>query len=478
MSTRAATLPLVSDSSRSRVTVTVLPGPAASGRNRASGTAPTRGGAVRRAALAAGLALAALLGAAALAEAACSLTTGDFDGNGSTDLRILGDAADQTLRIQDDPDAGTTTVFLDCNGDGDFLNAAAGDINGSVLGEFELFDLRLGNGNDTVLIEVPQKARYVDTNRNFVVQLGGGQNAIRFIHPSLSRLEYTAERSRLAIEVQGGGAADDVQIALKGAIASLIVARVDVGGGNDTVRFGTTEEVRYEQASVVDVSIEGDAGDDHVTYNPTADLFDGSVYRVNIAGGAGADTVDGGVSVLVSDGQLHLTADLGTGNDVLSWRPPVLIGVAGRVHIGIIGGAGNDNIKIDGAGAGETCTVAGLLALTVHGDDGNDAITANLSPPTACEVDGTVRVHLDGGSGNDAVVLGQISNAASTGQYDFLLRGGLGTDTLLLAFDNAGISTPAAYTPVGAALLDGGFGTDECTVAGTPAPLAHLVSCE
>ena len=432
----------------------------------------------RRLALAAGVAFATIVGTAAVAGAACSVTALDLDGNGSLDLRIVGDAADQRLEIVDDPDAGTTTVFLDCNGNGDFLDAAAGDRNGLVLGSFELFDLRLGSGDDTVLIEVPQKARYRDANRNFVVQLGGGQNTFRFRHPSATRLEYTAERSRLSIDVQGGGDADDVEVGLKGSIASLVVVRLDVGGGNDTVRFGTTEEVRYEQASVVDVSIEADAGDDHVTYNPTADLFDGSIYRVSIAGGAGADTVDGGLGVLVSDGQLHIAVDLGAGNDVLSWQPLLLVSPAGRVHIRIAGGPGNDNIKIDGAGSLATCTILGLLSLVVHGDDGNDVMTANLSPSTACEVDGTVRVHLDGGSGNDAVNLGYVSNAASTGQYDFLVRGGLGTDTLFLAFDNAGISTAAAYTPVGAALLDGGYGTDECTVAGAPAPLVHLVSCE
>jgi hypothetical protein len=229
----------------------------------------------------------------------------------------------------------------------------------------------------------------------------------------------------------------------------------------------------------VDVSLQLDAGDDRVTYNPTSDLFGGSIYRVVINTGAGADIVDGGVGAFVADGQLHLAVDLGTGNDVLTWSPPLLVSAAGQEHIGITGGTGNDGIKIDGAGPLATCTVAGLLSLAVHGDDGNDSITANLSPPTACEVDGTIRVHLDGGSGNDVVNLGQVSNAASSGKYDFLLRGGLGTDTLHLAFDNSGDNSPASYPPVGAALLDGGFGTDQCTVGGgPPAPLAHMVSCE
>jgi hypothetical protein len=153
---------------------------------------------------------------------------------------------------------------------------------------------------------------------------------------------------------------------------------------------------------------------------------------------------------------------------------------AAVVRIGILGGAGHDDIKIDGAGPFATCTVTGLLALDVHGDDGDDGITANLSPPTGCTVTGTVRVHLDGGSQNDVLTVGQLSDTASTGQYDFLLRGGLGTDTLHLTFENSGVNSPAAYPPVGAALLDGGFGTDTCTVSGlaTAPVLAHQVGCE
>jgi hypothetical protein len=445
---------------------------------RSSATPAVPIGPGRRAALAASLTL-VLLGVAVVAEAACSVTQGDFDGNGSTDLRVVGDGRNQTLTVYDDPTAGTTTVFFDCDGDGGFTNAAAGDLNGLVFGEFELFDIRMGNGSDDVIIVVPNASWYRGKNRNFVVQLGGNvANTFRFFHDSTAPFELTAEQSRLTIDVQAGGGPDLIEVLLKGARASQIVVRVDAGGGDDQIRFGTTEEVRFDEASVVDVSIDADTGNDRVIYNPSPDLHGGSVYRVSIATGAGADTVEGGLGALVNDGQLHLTVDLGTGNDVLSWTPPLLVRAAGQAHIGIIGGTGNDNIKIDGAGALATCIVEGLLALNVHGDDGNDGITANLSPPTACEVDGTVRVHLDGDSGNDAVSLGYVSNAASTGKYDFLVRGGLGADTLLLAFDNAGVGTAAAYTPVGAALLDGGYGTDECIVAGAPTPLAHLVNCE
>jgi hypothetical protein len=57
-----------------------------------------------------------------------------------------------------------------------------------VFGEFELFDLRLGGGNDTVTIEVPETVAphvtaYDKQNRNFAVQLGAGNNVFRFFHP-------------------------------------------------------------------------------------------------------------------------------------------------------------------------------------------------------------------------------------------------------------------------------------------------------
>jgi hypothetical protein len=106
----------------------------------------------------------------------------------------------------------------------------------------------------------------------------------------------------------------------------------------------------------------------------------------------------------------------------------------------------------------------------VHGNDGNDEITVNMSPDTSVEggseVSGLIRVHADGGAGNDRVLASVQPVAGSTGKYDFLLRGGAGTDFLQLTVLNAGANLPENYPPVGASLLDGGAGTDECKVVG------------
>jgi hypothetical protein len=117
-----------------------------------------------------------------------------------------------------------------------------------------------------------------------------------------------------------------------------------------------------------------------------------------------------------------------------------------------------------------TSSLAGLVELFVHGDDGNDEIVVNMSPPVSgSTVTGTVRVHADGGAGNDSVEVSQQNNPGSTGTLDFLVRCGLGTDRLELS-----VTGPAIYTPVGQALLDGGPGTDECVVVG----VARKQNCE
>jgi hypothetical protein len=415
-----------------------------------------------------------------VATAACTVTTGDFDGNGSLDLRVVTDGANQTLRIVDDPRLHSTTVFLDCNGDGDFIDA--GDRNGEVFGEFELFDLRLSGGDDTVIIEVPETlppdvTAYDKQNRNFAVQLGAGNNVFRFLHPWTDSPPvvppFTARSSRLTIDVQAGAGADDVRFQFGGAHSSLIVLRTDLGGGNDTVTLGTFDIARYEQASVVNVDFQTDAGSDTVIFQPNADLFDGSVYRVNIGTGPGADTVEGGILSFIDDGRLIVSVDLGPGNDALSWRPPALVGADGSVHVSVAGGPGQDDVAF--ALADDpliTSDFHGRVDLFVQGDDGNDSLSVHMSPPApgSSDLTGTVRVHVDGGAGNDTVLVSQRNNAGSTGTLDFLVRGGLGTDRLGLS-----VGGPAIYAPVSQPLLDGGPGTDECVLVG---PGTQKQNCE
>jgi hypothetical protein len=393
------------------------------------------------------------------------VATGDFDANGSQDLRILGDAGNQILRIVDDPTALITTVWLDCNGDGDFTDAALGEVNGTVYGQFELFDLRLTAGNDDVTIEVPEKAAYLGQNRNIAVQLGSGTNRFRYDHPGGVHPPPSFVSSRMTIEVLGGAGADDVGFRFNGARSSLIVLRADLQGGPDQVSVTTPDIARYEQASVVDIELKLGQGDDTIHYAPTADLFEDSVYRVTILGEGGADVVTGFAAGLV-EARLFLNVDLGPGNDTLTWNPPPMVGDTGRVYINITGGAGADTVAIVPASAGFTSTLNGRVEIFVHGDDGDDVLTVDLSPDISnSDVDGTVRVHVDGGAGDDTIRVAQVSNAGSDGLYDFLLRGGPGADDVQLSFQNNGANVAANYT-VGAALLDGGFGTDECKVVG------------
>jgi hypothetical protein len=420
--------------------------------------------------LVAGLASVAVLGTAAVATAACTVTTGDFDGNGSQDLRVVTDAANQGLEITDDPRGPITTVRLDCDGDTVYERVE------NFPREFELFDLRLGGGNDTVVVQVPEAANYTKKFRNFAVQLGGGTNSFFFNHfSSAIHPPPTAIFSSLTIDVQGGGGSDDVRFQFRGAEDSRIVLRADLGGGNDRVTLSTWDIVRYHRSSA-DVEFQLDAGDDTVVYSAPADLWDGSDYRVKIVTGAGTGTVEGGILAFVADGRLTVDVDLGTGDDVLTWLPPMNVGTGstrGSVQVGVAGGPGHDAVTFSLAGHGAVSSgLSGLVELFVHGDDGNDALVVEMSPEIGdSNVDGTVRVHVDGGAGNDTALATLRTSATSTAAVDFLLRGGLGNDELRL-----GISGPVSYTPVAEALLDGGPGSDGCAAAG--AAVARMQNCE
>jgi hypothetical protein len=216
-----------------------------------------------------------------------------------------------------------------------------------------------------------------------------------------------------------------------------------------------------------------------VNYHPTADPVDGSVYRVRIVGDAGADTVEGGIFSLVGDGSLLLlSVDLGAGSDTLTLSPPPLVDDLGTVHVDVAGGEGHDVLSIAPTSAGWTSRLGGRVEMFVHGNDGNDEITVNMSPDIGSETSGLIRVHADGGAGNDRVLAAVNALEESTGKYDFLLRGGIGTDFLQLTVLNhvSNPNGPSTYPPVGAALMDGGVGTDECKVVGNP--LVRKQNCE
>jgi hypothetical protein len=426
-----------------------------------------------------GLTPAIVLGVATVAAAVCTVTIDDFDGNGSSDLRVVGDGAGSILTIRDHPGIiNQAFIFLDCDGDGVM---DPGDLDGGVghPGGFEVVDLQLGGGDDRVTIEVPEGALYTDKNRNFVVDLGPGKNRFRFDHPGADDFAFTAENSRITIDVRGGSGADNVGFRFNGAIASTIVLRADLAGGPDVVSLDTSFIARYEVGSIVNIEFQMGAGSDRVNYQPTADPVDGSVYRVRIVGDDGADVVNGGIFSLIGDNaSLLFSVDLGAGDDRLTLSPPPLVDDLGTVHVDVAGGDGHDVLSIAPTSPGWTSRLGGRVEMFVHGNDGNDQITVNMSPDIGSETSGLIRVHADGGAGNDRVFAAVDAMVGSTGKYDFLLRGGVGTDFLQLTVLNhvSNPNGPSTYPPAGAALMDGGVGTDECKVVGNP--LVWKQNCE
>jgi hypothetical protein len=393
----------------------------------------------------------------------------DSDGDGADDIRIIGDAARNVVVVNDDG-AGSLTLSIDANGDGDFADAK--DTNGKVYayaGNSVAITAALGAGNDLFVYNLQNNV--AAGSRWLAVGLGEGTN--RFALNAAGK--NFAGGSLLDVDVTGGTARDVATAAVGQVSASLASVRFGLGAGNDTatVAFGN-----IDQAASVDVAADLGEGFNAATVDLLGvGKFDRANATVSVATGAGADNValnlhdDVGNGTLAS--ALLVNVDLGGGNDVF---------VAGldyegsnfRVDnnsvaaIGARGGSGNDQLVVRGVGTTNAIRIdqGGLLDINLRGGAGNDGVRVNLGKPDALFLEGTLRAVVDGGAGNDNVLALFANTGTSTGKYDASVLGGTGNDTATFALTNNG-GTPA-YGPVGKVVLNGGSGADTLT-NGNPA---------
>lgn len=281
--------------------------------------------------------------------------------DGSVELYIAGTQRNDVVEIRDNgtTDAGNITLTF---GDGRTYTS-----KGAV--DFVQFDGRRGNDQVTYHLTGDLMAsRYV------VATLGAGND--RF-HAELDHsMRATGE---LQVEAYGGAGRDDL---------SLVQAGPTIAG----------KVVPY---------LQGDEGNDTITYAYNGTVAAGAIVAPGLVGGAGHDTLrlDYTGQVL---GQLlyYYTMDGGTGNDTVTAQVRALAGSSGKI------GNGADQKSI------------------VQGGDGDDAVTYNLVVETTPTTDSagkdttirpTVFASSLGGNGRDSVRRSSNVSGDTTNESDAIL---------------------------------------------------------
>jgi Ca2+-binding RTX toxin-like protein len=217
----------------------------------------------------------------------------------------------------------------------------------------------------------------------------------------------------------GDGAAD--QVIVNGTSADDSIAVVPEAGGDEVKGLATTVHVTGGEPALDTLTVDGLAGNDLITANPSVGQFIG----VDAVGGADDDTVVAngtslgdtfgfglnGTGVFVANGtgfftsfaeHLHING-LG-GDDTIEGQN----GIAGLTQVTIDGGPGNDTL---GGGDGDDLIIGDTGADVIDGNRGNDT--------------------LFGGDGNDTFVW-------DPGDGNDIVEGQVGTDTLRFNGSNAG----------------------------------------
>jgi len=247
------------------------------------------------------------------------------------------------------------------------------------------FTAARGEVNHVAATDVPTAARtMVVTDPGSVIRVGAGCSSVT-AHEA--RCPYDALRDQpLAIDLRDG---DDSATAFKSAFGAIEIAG---GAGDDTI-------------------------DDFPQFGAVVD------------GGAGADTINvhpnfgGGVDVHGRGGDDHITATSATGSvdggaddDRIDLQTFINPG-GGSSTSSVIGGAGQDAITAGGAsffdsadgGTGSDTIVSqpGAVIANVIGGAGADTIRASASSPAATTVDaGGGPDTVDGGGGGDSIDCG------------------------------------------------------------------------
>lgn len=253
---------------------------------------------------------------------------------------------------------------------------------------------KMDGGNNTDEIEVNGAVSQGDT---FTIKPNPADPArVRFDRLNLVPFNLNISAERITVNGLGG----DDSITGEAGLAPLIALTANGGTGADTITGGD--------------------GADLITGGDDVDTLSGGAGGDRIVGDRGDDTMAGG-----------------DGDDTLVWNN-------GDNSDRMDGDAGLDRVEVNGAGAGDTFTIApngararfdrtnlvpftldiAAEALDVRGQSGDDTFTA--APGTGA----LLAVTADGGAGNDALTGADEADTFSGGSGNDTLTGGSGPDSL------------------------------------------------
>ncbi len=426
----------------------------------------------------------------------------DFDHNGTLDLRVRGSSSKEHVVITENPDAGTTTLWLDQNTNN--IQDSKDVIKNFAGGSFGTIDVDLASGDDS--FEYTATSAYDDQNRSLLFDMGSGNDKMKVF-----------------------AAGDD-----GGVFNSHLNCDFDLDTGNDTadIRFGAVDHSKF------DLNIDGNSGDDSIHLEMTGDITgssssiavelgsgknklellspgavnEGSNYFVTIVGGTGVDTVTTALTADIEDARLFITANLQAGNDVFTNTFDLQnfdVRALGVVVFNVNGGDGNDTILVTRNGTFGPADIEenSLLDFELRGGNGNDNVKLDLGGNAENQrgifLAGKLIVNMDGQGGDDTVSaeLSFSIDPASYGDLTMTMKGGDGKDKMnfkLLDFfppedsgdddeeeepDPDEIPDPPdpigfTYGPAGYVLIDGQVGTDSCKLEGQLLTNVRVRNCE
>jgi hypothetical protein len=390
-----------------------------------------------------------LLPLAALLADPPGILVADLDSNGLDDVRITGAAGAERILITE-TNAGGLTVSIDFNNDGDFDDA--GDVNAQFVGPADLIEVVAGGGNDSVEYKIID---FLDVKTHeFRIDLGAGSDTFTY-HQSIADI---VGDSQLSFTILGGAGNDTLDIDTAAFTDSSLEYNVDLGAGNDT---GSLRYFGAMGGSRAEANIVLGAGTN--SFTTTWEVIPGSScdVRVRVEGSNGKDTATLVAKRGASQTQrFEYLTDLGRGNDRFEMHAALnVVQLAsgtdttqfGRMRIEALGGEGSDLLLVDNVVNGTpnngNVLVNGVLELLLDGGAGNDTLSLDwgtasfkaAAPPLADER--SVRLRFAGGIGNDTMDLKWGDIAGFDANYDVLVTGDAGDDSITANVTSAG--TPA-----------------------------------
>jgi hypothetical protein len=362
---------------------------------------------------------------------------------------------------------GAISMSLDCNGDGDFQDAAVGDLDAETETDIAGFQLDL-HGGDLVSITLTAPAGENLAPFHTIVDLGGGMNTVQ-----LKTVGSVGLDAALVLDVRGGAGPDTIGLDLQNAVlgsSGVLRIRNELGAGNDALSVALPAVL--SGGSVALDAVLG-PGANAFSLDAGKAVF-GSRLDVNVTGDLGPDAVRFDWHALL-DARTIVRADLGGGNDTLIANfdlDPFGVGPNGELHTIVSGGDGNDTIRAGSNGTVAAGGTSGLLDFDLNGNAGNDVIAIDFgNGGFPFQIGGGERYRVDGGAGQDLIT---VNLESTNGVHDISISGGPQPDRVTF---NQNASGPSNVWLGGAAFVDGSFGTPDVCVVTSNGPVRRR-NCE